>query len=484
LRSGSTLTTDIVRTFSWLFLLLMTLAMLSQPGSSQDEWLHASRIWCGQGEQHPFCSTDGRRTGEIRVIRVGLDGTCTWPPDMPFLCPALQRASNSDLVAEVKHEVSRGIEPEKLFYRVFSWISGPSLEISVLFARVVNGLALTLVLGTGMWLLPSRHRLILAVTMIATFSGASYFLMASINPVSWAIAGVVTGFLALQAAIMSRDLSDGRVLSLAVLGAFSIVLAVGSGRHVLPLFPVSLVLLVANVIWLKLHNWRNFVLGATAVMIIGWLVNAHFNYRTSLSSLFFALPRVLKVVGTVPTTGNVRLPLIVYIASVVLIGTLLIVTYERQNKLQILGTFMSLVVAGIFVMRTSSNEVASRSLFDAQGVPQTSSDQMYVFLVFIFSWWLLNTDDGTLLRLVTYLKHMSVVAIGVYSLTTFTIAERFIDHQTFGLRLLPDGPDQWWWNGFDVAPNVVFVATLICLWRFLRGLCAVVGDSSLAVSRI
>lgn len=67
-----------------------------------------------------------------------------------------------------------------------------------------------------------------------------------------------------------------------------------------------------------------------------------------------------------------------------------------------------------------------------------------------------------------YLKSAAVFAVVAFSLTTFTVTERFVDRQTFGFRWLPEAPDQWWWSWVPFGPNVVVILAPVCLWFFYR----------------
>jgi len=94
----------------------------------------------------------------------------------------------------------------------------------------------------------------------------------------------------------------------------------------------------------------------------------------------------------------------------------------------------------------------------------------YPLLLFLAGWWFLLGPTNLHERLLRYFQPLMAVNVALFALTMFTVAERFVDKQTFGLRYLPEGPDQWWWSGLPVGPNVVLILAPICLWKFFSGL--------------
>jgi hypothetical protein len=64
---------------------------------------------------------------------------------------------------------------------------------------------------------------------------------------------------------------------------------------------------------------------------------------------------------------------------------------------------------------------------------------------------------------------MAVASVVSFGFVSFAVAERYVDRQTFGVRWIPEGPDQWWWGGMPIGPNsVVFAGILLmsaAMWK-------------------
>jgi hypothetical protein len=65
----------------------------------------------------------------------------------------------------------------------------------------------------------------------------------------------------------------------------------------------------------------------------------------------------------------------------------------------------------------------------------------------------------------------------IFSLFTFAAAERFVDRTSSGLRLLPEGPDNWWWSWAPFGPNVPLLFAPLFLWLFFTALLRAMADS-------
>jgi hypothetical protein len=73
-----------------------------------------------------------------------------------------------------------------------------------------------------------------------------------------------------------------------------------------------------------------------------------------------------------------------------------------------------------------------------------------------------------LARVERYLKFGGLISTVSFTLLVFTVAERFVDKQTYTLRWLPEGPDQWWWTWVPVGPNIPMVVAPLFFWFFMR----------------
>ena len=474
-------TRSAVGMFAWFFAALSMVALLSPPGATHDEWYHVSSIWCGQGEREPFCL---ERFPETATALINLDLTnCQINQEALLLCP-IDRAGESQPVTNF------GQYP-KLFYFTLSWFVVPWAENSVAVTRVASAFFISLVLALLARLLPSRYRLVLVMVILSTFSTTGYFLFASINPSSWAAFGVGVGWLGLHAALSPGTTPNKQRIALAAVGLTACIMAAGS-RWDAPAF-LALVgsLSAVHLLWLHFPAAR-FKVAAAALSVpvalfamLEWLTP--FKPLASLRRLytypegepdnvaFFShyllggLTNSLGALGSVPTMSGILLPEILYITGLLLLGWFVAHSTNLRERLQIIGALVTAATISLVIMA----QVALVDNRDAFGVEPRYS---YPLLIFLVGWWFLLGPDNLADRITKFLKPAAVVATVMFAIGMFTVAERFVDVQTYGLRLLPEGPEQWWWSWMPVGPNVVVVVAVFSLWMFLRRLLASVAQ--------
>lgn len=167
--------------------------------------------------------------------------------------------------------------------------------------------------------------------------------------------------------------------------------------------------------------------------------------------------------------SGILLPEIVYITGLLLLGWLVAHSINLQERLQIIGALVTAATISLVIMA----QVALVDNRDALGVEPRYS---YPLLIFLVGWWFLLGPENLADRITKFLRPAAVVAIVMFAVGMFTVAERFVDVQTYGLRLLPEGPEQWWWSWMPVGPNVVLVVAVFSLWMFFRRLLASVAQ--------
>jgi hypothetical protein len=89
-------------------------------------------------------------------------------------------------------------------------------------------------------------------------------------------------------------------------------------------------------------------------------------------------------------------------------------------------------------------------------------------LLFAVAWWQLFGPSDMFNRIASSLNLVIGLATATFLLAQYTIIERFSDRQTYGVQLVPDGPDNWWWRWLPVSPTVVVLVAAGCLWIFLQ----------------
>ena len=470
-------TRSAVGMFAWFFAALSMVALLSPPGATHDEWYHVSSIWCGQGEREPFC--DNISTNDIgnTVALVNFNQpNCHRNQETLLLCPAPSGGSTA--------LTNGGLYP-KLFYFTLSWFVVPWAENSVAVTRVASAFFISLVLALLARLLPSRYRLVLVMVILSTFSTTGYFLFASINPSSWAAFGVGVGWLGLHAALSPGTTPNKQRIALAAVGLTACIMAAGTRWDAAAFLALVGSLSIVHLLWLNFPAARfKVALASLGVLMALFAVLEWFTPHTPTSSLrrlytypegepdnvaFFShyllqgLPNSLRALGSVPTMSGIWVPEIVYITGLLLLGWFVAHSINLREWFQVIGALVTAATISLVIMA----QVALVDNRDAFGVEPRYS---YPLLIFLVGWWFLLGPDNLADRITKFLKPAAVVATVMFAVTIFTVTERFVDVQTYGLRLLPEGPEQWWWSWMPVGPNVVVVVAVFSLWMFFRRL--------------
>ena len=468
----------VFKAFAWFFAALSMVALLSPPGATHDEWYHATSIWCGHGVRALYCSEIGDDPKIGYSAATNLDAiNCQRGREEPLLCPTGRSKEN-------RFQVNDGQYPG-LFYFSFSWLVVPSVDVSFVLMRVVNALLISSLLAMAFWLLPPRHRLVLFLVVLTTFTATGYMLFASINPSSWTSIGVGLGWLCIHAALVSIRPEARRRAALLSLGAVLSLMAVGSRWDAIPFVLFAISLAIFHAAWVRYPNIRKRLMAAAvSIPVIGFAVLRMFaparlyfdpgllyRYDTSerdnlaflSENLLQGVPNALRALGTVPSMDGIVMPDLVFIAALTLLGFVITRTFAAGERVQIVG----LIVISVVIAFVIAAQVALIDDRDSGGVEPR---YVYPLLLLAIGWWYLTGPSDLPERVARYLRSVSGVAVALFGLALFVPTERFVDRQTYGIRYLPEGPDQWWWSWMPFGPNVVFVLAVVCLWLSFRSL--------------
>ena len=466
-----------IRTFVWLFAALSTLALLSAPDATHDEAFHLANIWCGQGERPPYCQ-DIKLDIDSPGALVSFDfSTCQRNFERPLACP-------SDQTGESFRSINHGNLYPEGFYFFLSWFVVSSPELSVILTRLMSAFAIVLVLALTTLLFPTRYRLVLFLVMLSTLPSTGYFLFSSINPSSWTVFGVGFGWLALHAAFFESSLSKVHRCFLMMCAAAMWLMAAASRSDGLPFVSGTIFLVVAHLLYNRFSRHKKILsifvvmLFGVTIFIIDRIAAIHaaplrfvrilFTYSSDEPNnvvfishyLVNSFQQTLQALGTVPTTSAIAIPGIVLIINSALLLHLLITLRKAGSKPQIIG----MVLGNLAIAAVTMVQVALIDNRDPFGV-----EPRYILplLVFTVGWWFINGPLELPMTLQRNIRVVIAVAISMFALTAFTVAERFVDRQTFGLRILPEGNDQWWWHFLPVGPNTVLLFSIVFFSAFL-----------------
>lgn len=466
---------EITKVSGWLCLALATVALLSQPGASQDEWFHVSSIWCGHGEREAYCPEIVRVNGGIAEVKTNFSVTgCNAQPSDQLVCATNKQGESSIANA--------GIRPG-LFYFVLSWVVVPSVDVSLLLARLLNAVFVSMFLGFLAWLLPHRYRVVLFLTCLAVLPVTGSFLLSSVNPESWNALGTGTGWLAVHAAITSGSLPERPRIALAALGVVAVAMAIGSSWDSIPMLLFISVLVGIQIestnrassrVWMIFQYQFLICAGVllaeassgpsalrTLTSFLRYLWDEPYNFTLLTASALQKLPSVLDALGTVPTMNSLILPELVYVSGILVFGLVMFKGFSPQSIWQKIGLASVAVFSTLLLVRQDV-------VFDFRTMPTIDTLHTFPLLVFTVSWWLLMGPSDLFERVFSSLNLIIGLATATFLFTQFTVVERFVDHQSFGIRMIPDGPDDWWWPWMPIGPTISVVLATYFFWKFLK----------------
>jgi hypothetical protein len=370
-----------------------------------------------------------------------------------------------------------------LFHLAMSWFVGSSVELSIVLMRLFSALVVSSLLALTMWLFPPRYRLVLLLAMLTAFTTQGYFLLASINPSSWAVVGVGLGWLALHAALAPGEQSKGQRIALACVCLLAWIMAIGSRWDAAGFVALTAVMTCSQLVWVYVPKRRKILsigtvaLGFASAAVVQKLTiidpfrlfRILFSYDDGdpdniaffTQNFLNGLPNSIKTFGEVASHPGVVLPGFVFQAALVLFGFLMLQAFNGKNPLQLLGFVATASAISLMFMAWHSSRLE-------RDATELSSRYALPLLVFAVGWWYLLGPVNLLQRFTRYLRAASIASTVLFALTVFTYAERQIDFQTLGLRYLPEGLDQWWWPWMPVGPNVLVVLAIACMWRFFE----------------
>lgn len=201
-----------------LFLGLVSWAVSSPVGAAPDDDYHLGSIWCPRPLDQSGCEIV---TEQNQVVSVVVPSAVAKSSACFAFKPARDASCTLDIAQRGPTQTQRfdaGGYPFG-YYQFHHLFVGPDVHRSVVTMRIVN-----IVLGFGGLvavgvLAPRRARPVLLVTAAAAWIPMGVYFVASNNPSSWAISGVLIYSSALVFSIQSRDRRRSALLGMAGFGA-------------------------------------------------------------------------------------------------------------------------------------------------------------------------------------------------------------------------------------------------------------------------
>ena len=245
-----------------VFLGFLSWAIASPIGSSPDEDFHMGSIWCPTPSENSGCDVVVGDEGSVEAVlvpeSVASSAHChAFQPDQSAAC--VDEYSDQRLVESTRFDA--GGYPFG-YYQFHHLLVGEDVQASVAWMRVMNvflGLGL---LGVAVALAPRSVRQPALVAAVVSWVPMGVYFIASLNPSSWALSGVLIFGVAGYSAANSQGFRRWASLGVSLLGA---VLAVSSRAD-----SAFYIILVAVALWVFVpankSRWPELVASLVAVV--------------------------------------------------------------------------------------------------------------------------------------------------------------------------------------------------------------------------
>lgn len=448
------------------FAVLAVWALASPSGSARDEAFHMASIYCGRGVHPELCpeSTFNEEAGmRFSVVPIKVP-VCSVTVEQPFICPSSLGKKNSYISND-------GLYPD-FYYRAMSYLAIPfQHETTTLLIRLTNAALSALAVGTAL-LLMSRSAL--SAYLVATVSTAIpmvVFLLSSINPRAWGLIGigmvwpVISG---LVEELAKPVRSHRRVLAQAMALLASFVLAIFSrwDSAVMWVFVAVWAVALQTEITKLPRRARQVAVALVAVAIslpflpssirasVG-LSGAGVEYRIRSDELtalihwiLHAVPKATEVLGL----GDVGYTPIKFPRMVPLIATVVVggMVWRALTSRRISVWLCAITI----VMFTGLILFAHSRMTDDFDPFDISAQYVVMYIpaivgLLIFA----GTQRNSRALPSSLFSTIMWPLVFAHALAIFTVVERFVDVQLFGVRWIPSGVAQWWWTWLPFEPN-------------------------------
>ena len=234
------------------FAALAAWALSSPVGATPDEDFHLTSIWCAAGERTGLCEQSGDPTTRLVSPAFAKPPCYAWVSTESAACQ-LDDLSSTALVETTRGNFVGSYPP--LFYGAMSIFATDDIAASVIVMRLMNALLFVALMTALVVLLPERHRPMAVLAYLVTLVPLGLFLVPSVNPSGWAIAGVGIAWMSLLGFV---DRPDRARWGLAAVFIVSAVMAAGARADA----GVYVVLGIATVLFLRFERSRRFGLDA------------------------------------------------------------------------------------------------------------------------------------------------------------------------------------------------------------------------------
>jgi hypothetical protein len=475
------------------FLALSAWAFASPIGAAPDDNFHLTSVWCADGGD-PHCQTGS--TSATKKVSIPLtDMSCfAAMPEQSAACQGAVMSQWNTRATETKRGNFDGEYPP-VYYAVMHLFAGADLQVSALAMRLINA-ALFVFLATALAVLrPAARRPTLLWGWLVTLVPLGIFLIPSNNPSGWAITGVGTTFLALSGWYESSGRRRWALAALVLVGTLMAAGARGDGAVYAAGAVVTATIIAApeRVGWWRVW-WRWAWLPAVALVVsVVFFVMAGQSSTagggfgggpTSISGasrpdsptgLALAAYNLLMlpflwsgVWGTWPLGAlDTGMPDVVPAAAIVAfvaVAFVGIARLDRRKAIAAVGVLAVLVVLPVWVLTRGGNIVGDNL-----------QPRYLLPLIVLGAFILLTMPNG---GAITMTRVQTAIVLALLAIANLIALQVDIRRYVTGIGqqgVNLDAGTDWWWTGFPVGPNWVwivgtlaFTALLVVLWPQLR----------------
>lgn len=488
----------LVRRLRWIHLApvlaliaLLAWAFASPIGAGPDDDYHLVSTWCANGGSEQ-CQEAADET-ERNLPVVYRDIACyAQHGDRSGACQYIV------LEKTERYETARGNyhsnEYPPVYYAVMRIFAGDDIQLSALVMRVLNAV-LFVALATALFaLLPLWRRSTLLWGWLVTTIPLGIFLIPSNNPSGWALTGVGTAFLALLGWF---ETTGRRRWALGAIYVVGLLMAAGSrGDAAVYVAGASLTAMILTSARTK--DWALRAILPLAGILVAFLFFAGAG-QSGVAGVGFTSGGPLEVD---PVTGEARTPItgfalvaynllmlphlwtgvwgtwglgwfdttLPYLVPWAAASAFIVVAFAGIGRISwrkaiaSAGVLLVLIALPIYVLSVGGHRVG-----------EMLQPRYLLPLIVLFAFLLLTVPSGRELR---FTRLQTFAVLGALAIANFVSLQvnirRYVtgDDQQ-GLSL--DAGAEWWWTGFPVGPNVVwivgslaFAGLLVVLWPELR----------------
>ncbi|AZS47669.1 DUF2142 domain-containing protein [Microbacterium oxydans] len=196
----------IIGTIAAALMLMTSLSMwaLASPvGAGPDDDFHLASIWCGNGAREDLCGPgDDDRSREI-PDKIAESACYAFHPEQDASCQGSDYLDEGYELGE-STRVNTGNQYPSGFYFVSSFLASDNVAVSTILIRLLHSAIFTAMMIATWLFLPRALRLTLVASIALTFVPLGVFLIASVNPSSWALLSTAVLFPALLGFFATR----------------------------------------------------------------------------------------------------------------------------------------------------------------------------------------------------------------------------------------------------------------------------------------